>query len=278
MIDLATIDYAALDCPEVLNFLFHPRPDWGPALGSLDARDIFIPVAPAVTIGARLHPAAPEAPNILFFHGNGEIVSDYDELGAIYRSMGINFLPVDYRGYGRSSGSPSVTHMMRDCHRIFDHLRQWLKENGYWGPVIVMGRSLGSASAVALAAAYPKAVAGLIIESGFAHTEPLLRLLGVNIEALGLTSQPMLQNIENMRQVTCPTLVIHAENDHIIPFTDGENLFIECPIENKRLLKIPHADHNNIMAVGFEPYMASIRELMDGHYFAAAETRNDCPG
>lgn len=262
MIDLATIDYDALDCPEVLNFLFHPRPDWGPAVGNMAAQDIFVPVAKDVTIGARFHLAAPEAPNIFFFHGNGEIVSDYDDLGPVYRSLGVNFLPVDYRGYGRSSGTPSVTSMMRDCHRIFDHLRQWLKENGYWGPIVVMGRSLGSASAVALAAAYPMAVAGLIVESGFAEMAPLLRRLGVNLEALGLASQPMLQNRDGMRRVNCPTLVIHAENDHIIPFADGVALYNACASNNKRLTEIPHADHNNIMAVGFESYLAAIRDFM----------------
>lgn len=262
MIDPATIDYTALDRPEVLNFLFHPRPDWGPAAGSLDAQDIFIPVAADVTIGARFHLAAPESPNILFFHGNGEIVSDYDDLGPIYRSMGISFLPVDYRGYGRSGGTPSVTSMMRDCHRVFDHLRRWLKENGYWGPVVVMGRSLGSASAVALAAAYPEFVAGLIIESGFADTAPLLRLLGVNLDALGLTDNHLMQNLAAMYQVTCPVLVIHAENDHIIPFSDGEALFNACPSGSKQFLPIPHADHNTLMAVGFENYMAAIRDFI----------------
>lgn len=54
------------------------------------------------------------APTLLFFHGNGEIVEDYDDIAQIYLKLGINFLPVDYRGYGRSTGSPTVTAMMRD--------------------------------------------------------------------------------------------------------------------------------------------------------------------
>ncbi len=262
MIDPASIDFTALDRPEVLHFLFHPRPDWGPPRHDLNTQDIMIPVEGDVAIGARYHFAAPEAPTILFFHGNGEIVSDYDDLGPVYRSMGLNFLPVDYRGYGRSGGTPTVTHMMRDAHRVFDHLRHWLKENGYWGRVFIMGRSLGSASAMALAAAYPDNVGGLIIESGFAETAPLLRRLGIDLGNIGATDRELLQNRDAMGQVTCPTLIIHAENDHIIPIGDGEALFAACPVENKRFLSIPHADHNNLMAVGFETYMEAIRDFI----------------
>lgn len=262
MIDLTRIDFAALDRPEVLNFLFHPRPEWGPAVGSPGSRDVMVPVAPDVSIGARFHPSAPEAPNLLFFHGNGEIVSDYDDIGPVYRDMGINFLPVDYRGYGRSGGTPSVTSMMRDSHLLFDHLRRWLKENGFWGPVVVMGRSLGSASAIALASAYPEAVAGIVVESGFAYTAPLLRLLGVDLDALGAGDTPLLDNLTAIRHVRCPALIIHAEQDHIIPFSDGQALFDGCPCEDKRFLAIPLADHNTIMAVGFEAYMAAIRKFM----------------
>ena len=78
-----TSDYACLDRPEVLAFLFHPRPDPG-ASGApapeAQARvpgttDVLIPVADAALVGARLHLADPAAPSILFFHGNGEIVA-----------------------------------------------------------------------------------------------------------------------------------------------------------------------------------------------------------
>ncbi len=119
MADISRIDYSSLDCPEVINLLFHPRPE-GPVAASLkNTRDMFIPVEGGLFIGARLHHTDKGAPIILFFHGNGEIVSDYDDLGPIYSRIGINFLPVDYRGYGRSTGSPTVTGMMRDCHVVF---------------------------------------------------------------------------------------------------------------------------------------------------------------
>ena len=107
-------------------------------------------------------------------------MADYDDMGPIYNRLGINFFPVDYRGYGRSGGQPSITSMMQDCHKILHYVAAWLPENGYNGPLLLMGRSLGSASVLELVAAYPEKVAGLIIESGFALAGPLLQLLGIN--------------------------------------------------------------------------------------------------
>ena len=74
-------------------------------------------------MGARLHRAEKEGPVILFFHDNGEIVADYDDLAQMYVNAGINFFPVDYRGYGRSTGIPSVAGMMSDCHVAFMYVR-----------------------------------------------------------------------------------------------------------------------------------------------------------
>lgn len=93
----STPDYSSLDRPEVLAFLFHPRQEYPGQAAPGSARDISIPVAGEVAVGARFHTAHPVGPNILFFHGNGEIVADYDDLGQIYNQMGVNFLPVDYR-------------------------------------------------------------------------------------------------------------------------------------------------------------------------------------
>ena len=183
MVDLPPIDYSALDRPEIARLIFHPRSETGSFANTL-ATDMYIPVGEEISVGARFHLAGKEAPNILFFHGNGEIVSDYDDLGPVYNRMGINFLPVDYRGYGRSGGEPTVSSMMRDCLTVYDFTRKWLSDNGFKGPFIVMGRSLGSASALELASRHVDNIDGLIIESGFAFTEPLLRLLGVDLRNL----------------------------------------------------------------------------------------------
>jgi pimeloyl-ACP methyl ester carboxylesterase len=253
--------FAALDVPDVLLRIFHPRPEFLAATPA-GAADLAIPVAEGVTVGARFHPSGKTDPVLLFFHGNGEIVADYDELAPFYTRLGVNFLPVDYRGYGRSGGRPTVSAMMQDAHAIFRFAQDWLRSHGYTGPLAVMGRSLGSAPALELAAQYPAGIAGLIVESGFAYAGPLLRLLGVDVDALGFKEDMGFRNVDKIRKFTNPTLIIHAELDHIIPFADGQVLYEASPAPDKTLLKIPGATHNDLLSMGFADYLAAIRDLM----------------
>jgi hypothetical protein len=271
MVAVSEIDFSVLDHPEVLMFLFHPRPELAVSEKmsiEFDANlpraiDVMIPVERDVAIGARFHMAQKTGGNILFFHGNGEIVADYDELGPVYNQMGINFLAADYRGYGRSTCEPTVTAMMQDCHLIFAFVRNWLKQYNFTGPVILMGRSLGSASVLELAAAHQNSLDGLIVESGFALAVPLLTLLGINVAALGFKENKGFRNIDKISHFIKPTLIIHAEHDHIIPFTDGQALYDACPSADKAFLKIPGADHNDILLRGLPDYLAAVKKLTD---------------
>jgi fermentation-respiration switch protein FrsA (DUF1100 family) len=259
---MAKTDYSILDRPEIISFLFYPRKEGFFSGGVHGDNDILIPVAEDVVIGARFHSAGTSAPTILFFHGNGEIVSDYDDLGPLYVRLGINFLPVDYRGYGRSTGKPTVSAMMGDCHTIFTYLRNWLKDTGHRGPFIVMGRSLGSISALEIASNYGDAIDGLIIESGLAYAIPLLQLLGIDAGHLGISEQDGFSNIEKIQTFSKPTLIIHAQHDHIIPFSDGQALYEASPASDKRFLMIPDANHNDIFARGLRDYMNAIGDLL----------------
>lgn len=254
--------YARLDRPEILTQLFHPRPEAQTAGGPI-GEDLLIPVADQVVVGARFHGIDTAGPTVLFFHGNGEIVSDYDDLAPVYTKTGINFLPVDYRGYGRSTGRPSVSAMMTDCHVIFDFTVQWLRDHGCQGPLVVMGRSLGSASALEIAFHHQDRVDALIVESGFAFMTPLLRRLGVDPEAFHFKEENELSNLYKIGYVDRPTLIIHAEHDHIIPFSDGKALFDASPSPDKTFLKISGANHNDIFMRGLSEYMAAVKRLTD---------------
>lgn len=252
--------YAKLDQPGVVQILFHPRKesDSAPPAGAMDCD---IAVEESVRIGARFHVAGVTAPNILFFHGNGEIVSDYDSIGPLYKQHGLSFLAVDYRGYGRSGGTPTVTFMMRDCHVIFKEIRNWLKNEKRSGPLVIMGRSLGSACAVELAASYEGEVAGLIIDSGFSHTVPLLNCLGVDTEVLGITEADGFRNIQKIAQFTKPTLIIHAQHDQFIPVMTAEILQAKCIARSKEFHMIPGADHNTVLLRAGRHYFEIIKRF-----------------
>jgi len=126
-----------------------------------------------------------------------------------------------------------------------------------------MGRSLGSASVIELAAACADSADGLIVESGFAYAAPLLQLLGIDPEKLGFKEEKGFRNIDKIRIFNKPTLVIHAEFDHIIPFSDGEALYNASSAPDKTFLKIPGANHNDIFMRGFQEYLAAVKNIVE---------------
>ena len=262
MKDLSSIDYSAFDRDEILSFLFYPRRE-GPEQNRKDFIELAIPVEDSAIIGGRFYGAGASAPLILFFHGNGEIAADYDDIAELYNRQGISFLPVDYRGYGRSTGRPTVSGMMRDCHIIFNYVQKFRETKGLNGPFIVMGRSLGSASALEIAAKYADKTDGLVIESGFAYIMPLLNLLGVDSDQLGINENMYFSHISKIESYKKPTLIIHAEHDHIIPFTDGLALYNASKSAHKKMVAIKRANHNTIFQVGFAEYMQALQEFAD---------------
>jgi len=258
---MRSYDYNKLDQPGVLQAIFHPRLETDPTPTLQNTVDIDIPVDEGIQVHARFHLASKEDPNILFFHGNGEIVSDYDEIGPLYNKYGMNFLATDYRGYGRSTGSPTVTSMLGDAHIILDSVKEWLHKAEHAGPLLIMGRSLGSAAAIELASCHSEDIAGIIIESGFATSLPLLMKLGVDVAGLGITENDGFCNVRKISTFTKPTLIIHGQYDEIIPVNSAAILQSESPARSKELQVVPGATHNTIIAQAGEMYFSVIKQF-----------------
>jgi len=256
------MDYSKLDQPEILAVLFHPRRDESPAPAG--AVDVTIPVTDGVTLGGRFHLAEDaKAINILFFHGNGEVVADYDDIGPRFNAKGMNLLAVDYRGYGRSTGSPTATNMLADAQPVLAWVKEWLAREECAGPLVVMGRSLGCAPALELAAGNDPAIAGLIIESGFALSMPLLENMGLDTATLGLCEGDCFRNQMKIATFPKPTYILHAQYDQIIPLSSAETLQAQSIARAKEFAIIPGADHNNIIERVGDMYFAEIRRFLN---------------
>ncbi|MBF0460927.1 MAG: alpha/beta fold hydrolase [Magnetococcales bacterium] len=252
-----------LDHPVVLQHMFHPRREM-PWEGLGDAQPVRIPVGPEISLGGRLHISGAAAPTILFWHGNGEIAADYDDIAPVYTGMGINFLIMDYRGYGISDGVPTGTGLLADAIALYRQVRPVLADNGIENDrLYVMGRSLGSAAAIETAHHAQEEIAGLIIESGFAFTIPLMERLG-GMSLGGVGEEQGFGNPVKMAQVPVPVLIIHGEEDEIIPVADGHALFAGVAHGDKKLVIIPDAGHNDLMMVGQRVYFEAIRDFVSG--------------
>ncbi|HKZ50203.1 MAG TPA: alpha/beta hydrolase [Dehalococcoidia bacterium] len=252
------LGYSALERPEILQFVFYPRRDF--RRGPPGSSDHSVTVAEGVAISCRLYPHSPGSPSILYFHGNGEVVSDYDEIAPIYNRLGINLFVADYRGYGASDGMPTFTATIEDACPVFEGFEGLLRRDGYAGPLFVMGRSLGSIPAVEIVFRYAEKLAGLIIESGFGSVVRLFENIGFPVHMLG-PIDPDFPNLGKIRAVTLPMLVIHGEHDELIPLREGRSLYEAAPSAKKRLLVIPGCGHNDLLWSGRQQYFAAIREF-----------------
>jgi fermentation-respiration switch protein FrsA (DUF1100 family) len=253
-----------LDQPEVLRVLFYPRPDYGRMSGASNVHLVSVEVEPGIAVGGRLYPTAHEAPATLYYHGNGEIAGDYDDIASLYTQLGITLLVMDYRGYGTSAGTPTASNLLADAVIAFDALGCIFEDHGLApARLYVMGRSLGSAAAIEVALHTGDQLAGLIIESGFADTFGLLTRLGAWVQGADEESDGF-GNSSKMGRITTRTLIIHGQNDVLIPPADGRELYGHCAAREKQLVLIPGAGHNDLMLAGMAQYFEAIRTFVHG--------------
>lgn len=245
------------DRPEIQYRLFFPRRDVASDSERPRAFNRFVEVAEGISICCRCYPARQDGPNILYFHGNGEVAADYDYVAPVYAERGLNLFVADYRGYGGSGGSPTCTAMIKDAHPLFRDFMTYIGENDLTGNLFVMGRSLGSAPAIELACHYQEEFRGLIVESGFASAVNQVARLGV--EYLFGDEVPVgFGNDLKIAGVKLPTLIIHGEWDEIIPASEGRALYELSGAAGKSCLFIPRAGHNDMMMVGLKAYMDAV--------------------
>ena len=184
---------------------------------------------------------------LLFFHGNAGNVADRLERAKILNErFGLDIFLVDYRGYGRSEGSPSEEGLYRDGRAVY---REAINRGFGADRINVFGESLGSA--VALQLALDRPCAALVLETPFLSIPAMARehypFVPVFLIRTGF------DNEAKIAAVTVPTLLIIAESDEIAPPAHGRRLF-ELAHGPKQLFVIPGAGHNDTYVVGGEAY------------------------
>ena len=253
---MTTTDYSALDRPEMSMNSFYPRRNWTATPDG--AEDYAVPVSEGITLSCRFFPVGAAQPTILFFYGNGETAADYDNIAPIYNQVGVNFFVADYRGYGQSR---RLAHLQRHAVRRAPspgRIGQHPDRRRYTGEVFVMDRSMGRHAAFELAANDAAGtLKGIIVESG----RPTLGnfcygLLPEAAEQMETAYQ------DKVRSIQLPALVIHGEQDTLAPVEQAIAMYRGFPSEEKRLLTIPGAGHNDLLYRGINEYFSAIREFV----------------
>ena len=250
-------DYALLDRAGA-GFIFYPRPDERPPPSG--ASDLEIEVAPGVAVAARFYVVDQSQPTILYFHGNGEVVGDHDDIAPQYHEAGANLFVAEFRGYGRSGGSPSVANLVADARAVADHFHATLDERGFDRGRFIMGRSLGSQSALEIAARDGDRFRGLIIESGASMVRRLLDRVGFAGSEEG--ERLAKAHEAKIRSIRLPALLIHGAHDDLVPLSHAAEMYGLLTGTGRDLVVIPGAGHNDILWLGRREYFDAIESFV----------------
>ncbi len=254
-------DYGQLDAAGVAAQIFFPRSDLSRAGGA--AEDVVLDVGDGIGLGARFYRHSSEFPTILYWHGNGEVVGDHDDIAPLYADAGANLFVADFRGYGKSGGRPSFENLVLDGPRGVRRMIEHLDATGFGGTRYVMGRSLGSHPALEVAARMGDDVAGLIIESGASSVAGMAGRLAGIVDPDALDALVAAHDAK-VASITMPALIIHGEWDELIPVDRAAWLYDTLGSTEKELVTIPQAGHNDILWVGRTLYFEAIRRFVGG--------------
>lgn len=180
-------------------------------------------------------------------HGNAANLTNHAPLVAWLPSAGVNVLCFDYRGFGRSPGSPSLDGVVDDTLAALAHARQLAPST----PLVLLGQSLGGATS-ARAAASDKAppLKLLVLDSAFASyrgiardaagSGPLSWLAPMALPALPPAERDPLSAIARLRT---PLFMVHGDQDSVVPFSHGEKLHAAAGSANKHFVRIAGGLH-----------------------------------
>ncbi|MCY4638241.1 MAG: alpha/beta hydrolase [Acidobacteria bacterium] len=217
-----------------------------PADYGLRAEELSITAADGVT----LHGWWIEGPGdrvLIWYHGNaGNIGDRLHNARWFVDRLGVDVVLVDYRGYGRSRGTPDEDGVYLDGLAIYDAVaaRSVRAED-----IVLFGRSLGGA--VAIETALRRPAGALVLESVFRSVPALAREHYWFVPSAVIRTR--MDNESKLRRVRTPTLVLHGDRDGIVPLAHGRRLF-ELAARPARLHVIAGAGHNDTYLVGGEPY------------------------
>lgn len=240
-------------------FIFQPSPwierNWA-GLSGLPLEEVWLPVDESITIFGWFVDAGPGKPVLLWCHGNaGNIIHRLDGIAELYR-RGVSIFIFDYRGYGRSTGSPSEPGMYQDALAGYDYLLHQRRVASQ--QIVLFGRSLGACAAGEVA--FRQSTAGVILEGAFPSIQSM-----ADHHYLGLPARWFVDVecnlVQKVAKLQVPILIIHGEKDAIVPIDLGRQVF-DAAQEPKQWYTVAGAGHNDVPYIGGDPYFQRIVDFV----------------
>jgi fermentation-respiration switch protein FrsA (DUF1100 family) len=239
--------------------MLYPMGYWNTSSYGLTVEDVFLTAADGTKLHGWWIQGQEDAPTMLFFHANaGNITHRIDNL-LRWQKRGLNIFILDYRGYGRSEGSPHEAGIYQDAEAAY----AYVCETRGIAPeqVVLFGRSLGGAVALYTASKFPGA--GVIVESTFTCLQDLAAIFFPGVDAQLFQGQ--YESLERVKNLTIPLLVVHGTRDDLVPVEQGKKLFAAHSGrigKQKQLYLIEDAGHNDTYYVGGEAYFETLERFI----------------
>lgn len=214
------------------------------------------------------HVAAKEGrPLILYFHGNGGALVDRLPRFRLFAASGYGLLAVSFRGYGGSTGAPTQEGLLSDGEAAYKEAQR----RGY-GPdrIVLVGESLGTGVATALAAAHD--AAALVLDSAFLSAADVAAALYPIFPVRYVMLDPFRSDL-SIDKVKIPVLMVHGEADQVIPISSGRALF-ERANQPKAFVSVPGGEH---LVLGLPAVFPRVREWIDEWVTRRAANRESRP-
>lgn len=231
--------------------------DQTPRSVGLDYEDLDLKTPDGENLGAWFISSLGSNRTVLFFHGNGGNLSHRLTKAIFFHRLGFNVLMIDYRGYGRSSGSASEKGLYLDALAAYQELeRRGVSQRD----LLVFGESLGGAIAVELLTKKP--AGGLILEGAFTSIPEMSRLIYPFLPAFFLSAQ--YDTASKISKIDIPVLLIHSRNDEVVPYSMGEKLF--SLLRGRKSMLSLYGGHNDAFLLSQETVAGAIQTFFSDFF------------
>jgi len=227
---------------------------------NLDYEDVRIKTSDGLILQGWFIPSNSESDiTWLWFHGNGGNNGHrISELALAHHRTGVNIFIFDYRGYGESEGKPSEKGTYLDSRAAMEYLSS--RPDVDKDRIVFMGNSLGAALSVELALTQPPMA--MILVSPFASVRDMAKLT-LPFPPVGWMVRNHYDNVARIRQLNVPLLVLHGDEDDLVPISQGRKLY-EAANQPKRFQTLDGAGHNNTYEVNPDQFWGTINEFLAG--------------
>lgn len=190
-----------------------------------------------------------DAVTLLYLHGNFRNIANNLEHTLRLHNLDYNVLLVDYRGFGKSTGSPSEENTYQDAEAAWQYLVK--VRNIKPSQTFIYGHSLGGSIAIDLATHHPE-VAGVVTESTFTSMQAMGEI-EYGFLPVGLLLNQHFDTLEKIKQLKIPLLMVHGTWDKKVPEEMAKQLYAAA-LQPKSLLLIEGGEHNNSGTIAWAEY------------------------